>query len=206
MAHPVSPRVVPVRRMALALGLGAVSWALVGVVGSATAHAQTAAATADGTIACSTVEGTLIFSPPLTNGGTAAEKVTLKAGQASCTTAGNTNLPPGTITGKLVATSHGVNSCATLGLGSSFSGKSTYKQAGVKIGATAFTSGTSVATDGDGNTTIQLPKPHHLKGSFANEEVVSYADLTTNTTEAQLEVFCTKGLKSAKVVSGQTWW
>jgi hypothetical protein len=172
---------------------------LVSFVAVPAAQAKAPKITANGSIYCANSSGTMTFHPPLTPTGTAPERVTFVVTASDCTTSDNTNLPPGTITAHVKATSSGgQDSSPTLGLSSGLKGSVGYTLTGAKMVGTIWSSGVDVMPQSTGDL-VALRVPHMTSESFAGVMVTSYADWeTSNETSGEI--------KSLKIVSGPEWW
>jgi hypothetical protein len=163
--------------------------------------------TANGTITCNRATGTMTFAPPLTNGGTSAEVVTMAVHETRCSTSGNTNLPHGKITGHLTVTADGQNSCTVLNTLTGWSGTSTWKDTRAPVNPTTLETGAHFGTGPGGVISPEMPKPHHLSDSFAMDSAItSYGQFNLTVTSTQFSTQCTaSGVVTLRIPSGSTW-
>jgi hypothetical protein len=187
-------------------GAGALAVVLGGavVVQSGVAAATKTPTTLSGTITCS-MSGSLKFSPPLVNGGTASDTISVKAKLGSCSGAGASGGGVTLTGGRLAATATSTvqNSC-----GAVFSGSALPELAGtVKwMGSGPITSSSVDITNGDavtdvngdnGQGTINVSLPTSVTdGSYASQSGTT-SGLTSNGSLVATDSKCGKssGLK-----------
>jgi hypothetical protein len=188
---------------ALTLGLGATLTGAQGIAGAT----PSPPVTLSGTVTCS-VGGTLKFSSALTNGGTAATTISVKASLTNCSGTGTSGSGATLVSGKMVvaSTTTVASSCGAILDGSilpDLAGSIVWKSSGAKVTPSGVTvSGATAYYDVDGNPPggdISVGLPTKVtSGSYASE-TGTFAGLDSNSYGYLLDSRCgASGLKSVK--------
>jgi hypothetical protein len=192
-----------IRRVLLGAGLLATALGGAFAAQSGIAGASGPPVTLSGQVTCAVI-GADHFSPPLTNGGTSAESIRVKAKLSGCsgpgTAGGGVTLTKGTMD---VTTSTANNNCGTTLNGSSLpalTGTINWKGSGGKVEASTVSVNGAILYNpngDDGAGTIQTFLPTNVTGGSYSSENGSFSNLTSDKAGGALDARCgATGLKS----------
>jgi hypothetical protein len=158
------------------------------------ASASPAAKAGTGNYNCKKTTGTLTFSPPLTNTGTKAEKVTIKSASTGCT-GGSPKVTKNAATATLKLST---NSCSGLAGGSNnVTIKLTYTNGASPSTYKAVSSGGIT-----GSGSVQFTTTGTITGSYPSSSASSVDNIKQNATAIEKSCGTKAGLKSLTISSG----